>query len=191
MKLGKGANRPEASPQRTFSNLSRHYLQLFPLAGLTVAALVTARCLVLDQAPGGVETALVPLWSLMRFLSLRLKPKAAARPRMGSGPGTFAGLPLELALTSTEIVSPEPSVQVARVPESGIPNDKSDIPVKVDLLLMAFPEAYVESIASNPQGVPPRHLTSYSKAVIMPLSFDERAVVFTMTGPREGGPTRS
>ena len=134
----------------------------------------------------------------MRFLSLRLKPKAAARPRMGSGPGTFAGLPLELALTWTEMVSKyvdlSPglnTVHVPRIPESGIPNDKSDIPVKVDLLLMAFPEAYVESIASNPQGVPPRHLTSYSKAVIMPLSFDERAVVFTMTGPREGGPTRS
>ena len=87
-------------------------------------------------------------------------------------------------------MSPEPSVQVARVPESGIPNDESDIPVKVDMLLMAFPEAYVESIASNPQGVP-LHVALYSKAVIMPLSFDERAVVFTMTGPREGGPTRS
>ena len=83
-------NRPEASPQRTFSNLSRHYLQLFPVAALTVATLVTARCRVLDQAPGEVETALVPLWSLMRFLSLRLKPKAAARPRMGRGPGTEA-----------------------------------------------------------------------------------------------------
>ena len=41
-------------------------------------------------APAEEETALVSLWSLMRFLSLRLKPKAAARPRMGSGPGTLA-----------------------------------------------------------------------------------------------------
>ena len=39
---------------------------------------ITARCQVLDQAPGEAETALVALWSLMRFLSLRLKPKAAA-----------------------------------------------------------------------------------------------------------------
>ena len=44
----------------------------------------------MDQAPCGVETALVPLWSLMRFLNLRLKPKAAARPRIGRGPGTDA-----------------------------------------------------------------------------------------------------
>ena len=61
---------------------------------------VTARCQVLDQAPGEVETALVPLWSLMRFLSLRLKQKAAARPRMGRGPGTEAGAvgPLKLLM---------------------------------------------------------------------------------------------
>ena len=52
------------------------------------ATLITARCQVLDQAPGEVEKALVSLWSLMRFLSLRLKPKAAATPRIGRGPGT-------------------------------------------------------------------------------------------------------
>ena len=42
----------------------------------------------MDQAPVETEISLVPLWSLMRFLSLRLKPKAAARPRIGRGPGT-------------------------------------------------------------------------------------------------------
>jgi hypothetical protein len=142
----------------------------------------------LDQAPGDVVTELASLWRLMRFFSLRLKPKAAARLSTGSGPGTDAGL--TLAFTWTEIVSPEPIVQVARVPESGIPNDESDIPVKVDLLLMAFPEAYVESIASNPQGVP-LHVVLYSKTVVMPLSYDERAKVSIMPGPREEGPTRS
>ena len=59
-------------------------------AGVTGATLVTAKCQALNQAPGEVETELVSLWSLMRFLSLRLKPKAAATPRMGRGPGTDA-----------------------------------------------------------------------------------------------------
>ena len=49
----------------------------------------------MHQAPGEVETAPVPLWSLMRFLSLRLKPKAAARPRIGRGPGTELGVGVE------------------------------------------------------------------------------------------------
>ena len=107
----------------------------------------------MNQAPGGVETALVPLWRLMRFLSLRLKPKAAARPRIGSGPGTFAGLPLELALTWTEMVSKyvdfSPglnTVHVPKIPEVGIPKDASVMPLKVELLEMGEPETYVESI---------------------------------------------
>ena len=57
----------------------------------------------MDQAAGEAEISLVPLWSLMRFLSLRLKPKAAARPRMGRGPGTDAEL--ALVVTCTEMVS--------------------------------------------------------------------------------------
>jgi hypothetical protein len=38
------------------------------------------------QAAGKEEQA--ALLSLIRFLSLRLKPKAAATPKRGSGPGT-------------------------------------------------------------------------------------------------------
>jgi len=108
--------------------------------------------LTLDQAPSDVETELDSLWPLMRFLSLRLKPKAAARPRIGSVPGTFAGLPLELALTWTEMVSKyvdfSPglnTVHVPRIPELGIPKDASVMPLKVDLLEMGEPETYVES----------------------------------------------
>jgi hypothetical protein len=37
---------------------------------------------------------------------------------------------------------------VPRVPELGIPKDASDMPVKVELLKMEVPEAYVESIAN-------------------------------------------
>ena len=81
----------------------------------------------------------------MRFLSFRLKPKTAARPRIGRGPGTDAEL--RLALTWTEMVSPEPSsVQVPRVPELGIPKDARVLPVKVELLKMEAPERYVSSI---------------------------------------------
>jgi hypothetical protein len=43
-------------------------------------------CRVSDQRLKVLETGLV--LDLMRFLSLRLKPKAAAAPRAGSGPGT-------------------------------------------------------------------------------------------------------
>lgn len=39
-----------------------------------------------DQAPAMLELLL----ALMRFLSWRLKPKAAARPRAGRGPNTGA-----------------------------------------------------------------------------------------------------
>ena len=141
----------------------------------------------MDQAPGEVETAPVPLWSLMRFLSLRLKPKAAARPRMGRGPGTDAGPPLELALTWAEMVSPmqegspgSSSVHVPRVPEAGIPKDASDIPLKVELLKMGAPEAYVVSI--------PKISQIHSKADAMPLSLDEKAKVGTMSAPRVVGP---
>ena len=103
--LGRGlTNRPETSPQRTFSNLSRHYLQLCPVAGLTGATLVTAKCQVLNQVPVTVEISLVPLWSLMRFLSLRLKPKAAARPRIGSGPGTDDVAGAELGMGAEKLL---------------------------------------------------------------------------------------
>ena len=99
----------------------------------------------------------------MRFLSFRLKPKTAARPRIGRGPGTDAEL--RLALTWTEMVSPEPSsVQVPRVPEVGIPKDASDMPLKTDLLLMVAPEAYVSSIM--------KYELSQSKIDAMPLSLD-------------------
>ena len=119
----------------------------------------------MDQAPGEAEISLVPLWSLMRFLSLRLKPKAAATPRMGRGPGTDAAPPLELVVTLTEMVSPEPSsVQVPRVPEVGIPKDASDMPLKTDLLLMVAPEAYVSSI--------PKYELSQSMIDAMPLPLD-------------------
>ena len=75
--------------------------------GVTGATLVTAKCQALNQAPGEVETELVSLWSLMRFLSLRLKPKAAARPRMGSGPGT----------EDVRVTSVDKSALKVRVPE--------------------------------------------------------------------------
>jgi hypothetical protein len=64
-----------------------------PIATLTTSVPSTElECvlLTLDQEPSAVVTELDSLWSLIRFLSLRLKPKAAARPRMGRGPGTLA-----------------------------------------------------------------------------------------------------
>ena len=66
----------------------------------------------MDQAPGEVEISLEPLWSLMRFLSLRLKPKAAATPSTGSGPGTEAAGPAGAGWEVLEVahvrVSPSP-----------------------------------------------------------------------------------
>ena len=41
-----------------------------------------------EMAPSRVSLALL-LW-LMRFLSLRLNPKAEAAPKTGNGPGTLA-----------------------------------------------------------------------------------------------------
>ena len=115
----------------------------------------------------------------MRFLSLRLKPKAAPTPRMGRGPGTDAGL--ALALTWTEMVSPEPSsVHVPRVPEVVIPKDASDIPLKVELLKMEVPEAYVGSIVKT--------LEPYMRAELMPLSLDDERLVGVMPAPRVVGP---
>ena len=96
---------------------------------------------------------------------MRLKPKAAATPRMGRGPGTDAGPPLELVVTLTEMVSPvPPSVHVPRVPAVVIPKDASDMPLKTDLLLMVAPEAYVSSIM--------KYELSQSKIDAMPLSLD-------------------
>lgn len=81
----------------------------------------------------------------------RLTPNAAPKPSKGSGPGTFAVLPLEVELTWTEMVSPEPSsVHVPRVPGVVIPKDASDMPLKVELLEMEAPETYVESIKKTP-----------------------------------------
>ncbi len=66
-----------------------------------------AKCQISNQVPGEVETELLSLWSLMRFLSLRLKPKAAATPRMGSGPGT----------EDVRVTSVDKSAFMVRVPE--------------------------------------------------------------------------
>ena len=56
-----------------------------------------------------VEEAPTALLSIIRFLSLRLKPNAATAPRAGRGPGTFVSttndliLPLELSARSPHV----------------------------------------------------------------------------------------
>ena len=74
-------------------------------------------------------------------------------------------------------------IHVPRVPELGIPKDASDIPVKVELLRMDVPEAYVESIA--------KILIEYMRAKLMSLSLDEGMpplLVGIMPTPRVVGP---
>ena len=75
------------------------------------------------------------------------------------------------------------SVHVPRIPELGIPKDASDIPVKVELLLIVVPETYVESITKTP--------APYIRAEPMPLSLDEvmpPLIVGIMPAPRVVGP---
>ena len=67
-----------------------------------------------------------------------------------------------------------------RVPEVVIPKDASDIPLKVELLLMVAPETYVESIVKT--------LATYMRAELMPLSLDEKRRVGVMPAPRVVGP---
>ena len=72
----------------------------------------------MDQALGEVETAVEPLWSLMRFLSLRLKPKAAARPSRGSGPGTLATG--DTGDNDEELITPSYPEKVVNVSVTGL-----------------------------------------------------------------------
>ena len=75
------------------------------------------------------------------------------------------------------------SVHVPRIPELGIPKDARVMPVKVELLKMEAPEAYVESIRKK--------LAKYMRAELMPLSLDEKRMVGVMPAPRVVGPVMS
>ena len=57
------------------------------------------------------------------------------------------------------------------------------MPVKVELLKMEAPEAYVESIRKK--------LAKYMRAELMPLSLDEKRMVGVMPAPRVVGPVMS
>jgi hypothetical protein len=73
--------------------------------------------------PAGRVGAVV-LVTLMRFLSLRLKPKAAAAPKRGRGPGTDDEFPV-LGLRIAGVNVATPSSKESSSKESNCPTNKA------------------------------------------------------------------